>query len=116
MNEFEFFCFMKDVLVSASQAGWTHQPEYDRYIDGEMTLCFAKLDRRNVMALDIKFDMNATNVLKSGVAEMSIPDMKKIMHGANVPMLTMDKFFDPTTINRHGEFKPDKYFMKGQDL
>ena len=119
MNQFEFFCFVKNALVAANKADWTHQPEHDRFIDGELLLCFAKFHNEKVaMTLDLNFDMDAENILKSGEVKLTIDmhDMNKTMRGVNVPNLTINKFFDPVCIAQYQDINPNNYFMKGQDL
>lgn len=105
-NNFEFFCFMKEILVAAKKAGYVHQPEHDRYICDEVSISFSKFNGyKEIVALDIEFDLTAHDVLKSGVATFETSDGCRVLKGENIVFVTADKFFDPNTLIAYGEFE-----------
>lgn len=104
MNKFEFFCFVKNVLVAAQKAGWEHQPVHDRYIADEVTLCFAQFeDGKEQATLDIAFDLCDMDVVKSGIAKFENCHGRRILKGENIVFVDVEKFFDLKCWVAYGE-------------
>ena len=106
MNKFEFFCLVKNVLTEAQKAGWKHQPEHDRYICDEVTLCFSKFeDEDEVLAMDLTFDLCAFDVVKSGIAKITNGDFCYVLNGEDIVFVDIAKFFDPMCITRYSKLE-----------
>ena len=95
-SKFDLFCFIKNVLVAAKNAGWTHLPEHDRYIADQVTFSFTKHDNnKNTIELDLMFDLCEMDIIKSGVARWISHDGVRIVSGEDIVFVEVKDFFDP---------------------
>ena len=103
-NKSDLFCFIKKVLVAAKNAGWTHLPEHDRYIEEQITFAFSKnAGEQNHIELDIMFDLCEMDIIKSGVARWISKDGVRIVSGKDIVFVEIEDFFDPAKMLSYGE-------------
>ena len=100
----DFFCFIKNVLMAAKKAGWTHLPEHDRYIANQVTFAFSKGEKgKDEVELDLMFDLCEMDIVKSGVARWMNKDGVRIVSGKDIVFVHIEDFFDPEKMLHCGE-------------
>lgn len=105
-SKFDLFCFIKNVLVAANKAGWTHLPEHDRYIADQVTFAFSKNEEgKEPIELDLEFDLCEAEIVKSGVARWETSDGVRVVKGEDIIFVDIKDFFDPMKMITFGEFK-----------
>ena len=100
----DLFCFTKKVLVAAKNAGWTHLPEHDRYIEDQITFAFSKnAGEQNHIELDIMFDLCELDIIKSGVARWMSKEGARFVSGKDIVFVEIEDFFNPEKMLSCGE-------------